>query len=157
DQADADSVRHGVHLLLETYQKLSTRGLEPETLMACMRGNTSANGLGDLRPADAARFSFVHSLAAETQGLSCHGVELPASLIDVTPDRAAALLVEELLHCPPSQRTLVAYRNSGRYVRKYMPIALEWDQEAISTQVRNLVITGGFGGIGLAVAQYYAT
>jgi len=156
EQANARSVRRGVHSLLELYQKLSARGLEPEILIVGMRGNTVADGLGDLRPADAARFGFVHSLAAEARGLACQGIELPAAWIDDDSDRVAALLVDELLHQPASQRTLVAYRNRGRYVRKYLPVALERDRQAVSTQVHDLVITGGFGGLGLAIAEYYA-
>lgn len=153
---DAASVREGVRNLLELHQKLAARGCEPEMLIVGMRGDAAADGLADLRPADAARFGFIHSVAAEARDMACQGIELPAAWIDGAPERVAALLVEELLHQPASKRTLLAHRNRGRYVRSYLPLALERDRPDLSAPVRDLVITGGFGGIALAIAEHYA-
>ncbi|MDA5558620.1 type I polyketide synthase [Shimia sp. MMG029] len=88
------------------------------------------------------------------------GRELPgvsASLLDVeTPNRKArstltSRLLEEVL--APPQAQIAAWRGEKRFERGYRKVALDGEEMPVWQQGGTYLITGGFGGIGLTLAE----
>ncbi len=88
------------------------------------------------------------------------GRELPgitASLLDVErPGKKSRVglytrLLEEVLAAPAAE--IAAWRGDKRFVRSYRPCAITQDDLPVFKQGGTYLITGGFGGIGLTLAE----
>jgi acyl transferase domain-containing protein/thioesterase domain-containing protein len=95
----------------------------------------------------------------ELPGWSCTSLDLQSSDLFLSAKRGRKALsngivsqVLETLLAEPGNET-AAIRGARRMVQGYKPIALEDTESPVWTQGGTYLITGGFGGIGLAVAQ----
>jgi acyl transferase domain-containing protein/acyl carrier protein len=89
--------------------------------------------------------------------LACRSIDLGLTgAASRTLDQTSALALQELLSAPKDQ--IVAYRGGRRWVRGFEPVPLEQSQagQALLRPDGVYLITGGLGGIGLAMARAVA-
>ncbi len=85
----------------------------------------------------------------ELPGISCATLDLELSR--KTPEALIAQVLEELLSSPAN--TTAALRGARRYERGVKPVALPLADGFALTERAPVLITGGFGGIGLTLAE----
>ncbi|MBY0376012.1 MAG: KR domain-containing protein, partial [Bryobacteraceae bacterium] len=93
----------------------------------------------------------------ENSGLRCRNVDIKLSVNgDLIPQELMEMLVEEL--SGPPDEPVVAFRGEYRWVQTFEPIRLEPNTTTLTPLRMHGVylITGGFGGLGLALAEYLA-
>ncbi|MDO6485510.1 type I polyketide synthase [Shimia thalassica] len=95
-------------------------------------------------PEKATVLGAVQVIPREMPGLTC-------GLIDLDPSETNADTVLEDLLAPP-RNAIVAYRSGKRFERGYRQQPLS-SEEAVLKKGATYLITGGFGGIGLTVAE----
>jgi acyl transferase domain-containing protein/acyl carrier protein len=139
-------------------QTIGPRDSRPVTLALVSNGLHEVVGGETLQPEKAAALGPVGVIDREYPQIRCRSIDL-----DVAPgesgdrsERAAAALLAELLSTGPED--VVAYRGGHRWVRSFEPIRLE-THEGPPARLRQrgvYLITGGLGGIGLALAGVLA-
>jgi amino acid adenylation domain-containing protein len=85
----------------------------------------------------------------------CVDIRLTSSPLEMAERLVPALVAEQLQE---NREPVVAYRRGFRWIQEYEPVRIEEPEEP-ARQVRpggNYLITGGIGGIGLALAEYLA-
>ena len=143
---------NGFYSVLSLAQAL---GEEPNVewrLQIVTCGVLAVTGEEALRPARAALIGSCRVIPQELPHVSC-------SLIDVASNdgRAASRQIEQLLDelvAAPADH-IVAHRGSTRWVQTFDPICV--DPEGAPGRLRDrgvYLITGGTGGMGLAIAEY---
>ena len=108
-------------------------------------------GETDLHPEKALLLGPVKVIPQEVPGLACKSVDVELS--------AGEELVEDLLAEAAAEDQVVAWRGGERWVRAFGPARLERDAGPV-TRVREggaYLITGGLGGVGLALAEELAS
>jgi acyl transferase domain-containing protein/acyl carrier protein len=88
---------------------------------------------------------------------TCRNIDLSINDISAAHDAVISQVMAEL--CNESSDSIVALRNQRRWVQTFEPIALETRQEKSFPQLREkgvYLITGGLGGIGMAMAEHLA-
>ncbi|MER7455824.1 SDR family NAD(P)-dependent oxidoreductase [Micromonospora sp. NPDC126480] len=147
--ADRDAVDDELDLtvfalldLVRTAAREPVDGRLPE-LIVLTSGAVDVSGGEPLIPCRAALVAAARTYAMETAGAGCR-------VIDTGPVRAEDMLVAELLSGAPDR--LVALRGS----RRWTPVQRPWpgtDDEPAIRRGGVYLITGGLGGLGLAVAK----
>ncbi|MEC5144147.1 SDR family NAD(P)-dependent oxidoreductase [Chitinophaga sp. 212800010-3] len=107
-----------------------------------------------LLPVHAGLHSLAGVINSEYQNISCSVID-----IDLLPkEESAALLFDELLILPEEKPTVctTGIRNGFRWLPFREPIVWGRTNATESELPTHVLITGGLGGIGLAVAEYFA-
>lgn len=160
-------MEHGFHSLLFLAQAIEAEGL-PRPLHITIVTSGAARLAGDDAlpyPGKATVMGPAMVIPRELVGVSCAVLDMehtaqPArrmGLRSTRTDTAAATsegvdrLLEELLATPAN--TVAAWRGHRRYERAFRPVPLPAPEAATLRQGGVWLITGGFGGIGLTVAE----
>jgi acyl transferase domain-containing protein/acyl carrier protein len=115
----------------------------------------AVTGAECLSPWSAAILGPVRVIPAEFAGMKCSNVDL-ATEADGVPDAGSiAGFVEEMLAA--TGESVVAYRHGRRWTRSIEPVRWERPGSAAPLRSRGVYwITGGLGGMGLALAEHLA-
>lgn len=158
---DHDRLEHaqnaGFHSLLALAQALSERpGHPPLAVDVLSRGIFSVTGEERLQPENATLLGPCTVVPQEVAGITCRVLDLSSSGL---PTPSVALLDALLagVGAAPSQR-LLAWRGSHWWEKIYDAVGLEATAPEDS-RLRDegvYLITGGMGGIGLALAEHLA-
>jgi amino acid adenylation domain-containing protein len=121
----------------------------PVELVLVSSGARDVTGTENLDPVQAAALGAVRVIPLEYQAVRCRSIDLGAQASD---GATASVLVAEILG---GSEVEVALRGRRRWVPSYERVAL--DPPATSLRDGGVyVVTGGLGGIGLAVAESIA-
>jgi acyl transferase domain-containing protein/acyl carrier protein len=133
-------------------QTIGARGSHPVALTVVSNGLHEVVGGETLRPEKATALGPVGVIDREYPQMPCRSIDLEVGADDDASERTADMLLAELLATAPE--TVVAYRGGHRWVRSFEPIRLEaHDGPPARLRQRGVyLITGGLGGIGLALA-----
>ena len=134
------NMERGFHGLVFLAQALASEGAAPAHLAIFTTGAANLRGEGLANPEKATILGPARVIPREMPGFT-------VSVTDV--DRASALVLEELL-APPANTT-AAIRGPRRYAQSLRAVPLPADADLPQGAV--WVITGGFGGIGLSLAE----
>ena len=146
----------GFYSLLFLAQALGRHaGAEPLRLSVITGAAQEVTGEERLRPERATALGPIQIIPHEYPGIRCRG-------IDVLPPDAGALgrlgaaLLAEI--SSDASDPIVAYRGSHRWVQSYEPLRLEPPAQPAPALREGGVylITGGLGGVGLALARHLA-
>ncbi|MCY1081084.1 type I polyketide synthase [Archangium lansingense] len=151
-----DVLSRSFHSLLLLAQALGSQGLErPVHLMTVTNGMQEVTG-GDLVwPEQATVLGPVRVIPREYPSLRCRSVDVslpPADSLHF--DRLAELLAAEAASA--SEEPVVAYRHNRRWVQSFEPLHIAEGTPPLRERGVYL-ITGGFGGMGLSLAEALAT
>ncbi|HVG11012.1 MAG TPA: amino acid adenylation domain-containing protein [Thermoanaerobaculia bacterium] len=143
----------GFHSLLALAKALADRGVtRPLRIEVVTTGVQSVTGNERIEPEKALVLGPVRVMPQEIENVFCRAIDIELS----TPiDRLAADLVSVLADPPPPSDFAVAWRGARRWVQGFEPVKLP----AGSRSVRPggvYLITGGLGGVGLALAEHLA-
>jgi amino acid adenylation domain-containing protein len=139
--------------LLALAKALADRGVpKPLRIEVVTTGVQSVTGAERIEPEKALVLGPVRVMPQEIENVSCRATDIELS----TPvDRLAADLVSALADPPPASDFAVAWRGTRRWVQGFEPVKLP----GASSVVRPggvYLITGGLGGVGLALAEHLA-
>jgi len=124
-------------------------------LMVVASGSEDVTGQESLCPEMATLFPLCKVIRQECPQVDCR-------FVDVAPSGAAiglSLLARQLVDEARSQSacdTAVAYRGPNRWVKAFEPMLLDGDAVPRLRRGGVYLITGGLGGVGLALAQHLA-
>ena len=143
--------------LLSLAQALARRPPRPVRLLVVTRGLHPVNG-GAVVPDKATVLGPIRVIPQELPHIRCVGIDLPvasadAGVLDVDP--VTAVLAEAAGLSPD---VLVAYRNGRRWIQTIEPLDVSAvaSPATILRQRGTYLVTGGFGGIGLVLAEHLA-
>jgi acyl transferase domain-containing protein/acyl carrier protein len=147
--------------LLFLAQSLGKRNITEEIrIFALSNSLQEVNGEEQVNPAKAALLGPVQIIPLEYPQLRCRSIDivLPSSEADVPQKLVGGLLAEIRAE---SSDTVVAYRGPHRWVQSFEPLRLDEPKEPQEGTPRLkqdgvYLITGGLGGIGLALAKHLA-
>jgi polyketide synthase PksJ len=136
--------------LLALAQALATT-VRSAQLIVITAGGYSVTGHEELRPESATAFGPCRVIPQEFPGTSCRQIDIDPAALDV--DR----LVDEL--ASTQDDPVVALRGIDRLTPAFEPVSIDAPAEGLPDRLREggvYLITGGLGGIGLALAGYLA-
>ncbi|MGV9883866.1 SDR family NAD(P)-dependent oxidoreductase [Streptomyces sp. NPDC003006] len=144
-----DHLRRGVDSLFHLVGALAARDAVPEQLTVIAPG--AARVTGDepaTAPVHATLFGLAKVVAQENQGTR-------VLCVDTDDETETATLLAELLG--PCSPTAVAFRRGRRHVTELAPVHLQERSGRGGDRPEGVyLITGGLGGLGLAVARHLA-
>jgi len=106
-----------------------------------------------LHPEKALLLGLVRVIPQEVEGLSCQSIDVV--LDPVAEDDLVEDLLAELTGPPPAE-PVVAYRGGARFVRGFETVRLPAEGSPVPAIDGTVLITGGLGGVGLALAEVLA-
>ncbi|HEX6862096.1 MAG TPA: SDR family NAD(P)-dependent oxidoreductase, partial [Thermoanaerobaculia bacterium] len=145
-----DEGEDGFHSLLALARALADRGVtHPVRIEVVTTGVQSVTGTERIEPEKALVLGPVRVMPQEIENVSCRAIDVELS----TPvDRLAA----DLLFSDPSPAD-VAWRGNRRWVQGFEPAKLPASNLASRLRPGGVyLITGGLGGVGLALAEHLA-
>ena len=99
----------------------------------------------------------IQVIPKELPGVTCAAIdiELPTGAKQRSRDEAMEELTNRLLEdlAAPPENMIAAFRGAKRLRREYLSVELTPVEEAVIKQGETVLITGGAGGIGLAIAE----
>lgn len=119
-------------------------------LLTATTGAMNVLGNEEMAPARAMLASLCQCISAEQPTLCCRYVDLQTD----DADRGAAQLLAELRL--PTSSEVAAWRGRRRWVRSHDPVRVEPAESPVSRERGVYLITGGLGGLGLALARHLA-
>jgi acyl transferase domain-containing protein/acyl carrier protein len=131
---------------------------EPIDIVAASSGVYSVTGEEQIIPARAPLAAACRAIPQEYPNIMCRNVDVEAPVGGGSnSEGAAAQLIAELLE--DKGHPTVAYRKGQRWVQTFEPLPLEESEDTIFPLRPSGVylITGGLGGIGLALAEFLAS
>ncbi len=148
DEDSASDARRGFFHLALLARALAEAGvLSPVRLTVVTSGVHSVTGQEALRPERALVLGVCRTLALEQPNLTCRMIDLDAS-----PVRAAQLVAELL---SSATEPVVAWRGGRRWAEAFTPVPLPHagGAQTVLPQGSTCLVTGGLGGMGLALAR----
>ncbi|HEX5716533.1 MAG TPA: SDR family NAD(P)-dependent oxidoreductase, partial [Thermoanaerobaculia bacterium] len=143
----------GFHSLLALAGALADRGVpKPMRIEVVTTGVQSVTGGERIEPEKALVLGPVRVIPQEMENVSCRAIDIEDS---TRVDALAADLVSALADPPPASDFAVAWRGARRWVQGFEAVKLP----AAGSLVRPggvYLITGGLGGVGLALAEHLA-
>ncbi|MGH9333351.1 MAG: type I polyketide synthase, partial [Vicinamibacteria bacterium] len=109
------------------------------------------SGEGGLDAGKTTVLGAIRTLPREFPGVSCQGIDVLPSPDGVWDETLIDRLLAEAI--APSTGPIVAYRGVDRWVESFEPVALPSPAGPIVPEGAAVLVTGGFGGIGLALAR----
>ncbi|WP_336692614.1 type I polyketide synthase [Delftia acidovorans] len=164
DTAAPASLERGFHSVLALAQALEARAhgdgapRERRLLLVAAGGSEDVTGLEALNPEMAAVFPLCKAIGQECPSIDCRFVDVVQAGSPAMQARLARQLLDEA-RAPHGLRmadTAIALRGPHRWRKTYEP--LRWrDAEAPRLRRQGVyLITGGLGGVGLALARHLA-
>lgn len=145
----------GFYSLLYFSQALGTAGISsPLALTVVTSGVSDVTGEEAIVPQRALVLGPTRVMGLEYPTMTTRHVDVQAGL---SPDAVAAQVLAEAATKAPENE--VSYRSGRRWVQTFEPVRLESAVGASTSRLRDggtYLITGGFGGIGLVLAEYLA-
>ncbi|HUF61819.1 MAG TPA: amino acid adenylation domain-containing protein [Verrucomicrobiales bacterium] len=133
-------------------------GEPPVRITAVTDRGYSVAGDEEIQPEAAQVLGLCRVASLELSNVDCRNVDLSKSdWTGAVSDEAFRLLTEEML--TQDWKPVVAHRRARRWIEAFVPIRLppiSQDPPARLRQGGTYLITGGLGGIGLAIADYLA-
>ncbi|TDV56123.1 type I polyketide synthase [Actinophytocola oryzae] len=156
-ELDLDVVDTGVavgpHSIIALAQAASDVGVEGYTIDIVTSGFSPVTGAERIRPEVATILGPVRLVPVEYSGVSCRLIDLdPAELAN--PARVVPSVVAEI--GDPEVMSLVALRAGRRWLLDYESVPVADDGTSLLRDKGVYLITGGLGGIGLAMAEQLA-
>ncbi|MCB0197360.1 MAG: SDR family NAD(P)-dependent oxidoreductase, partial [Anaerolineae bacterium] len=148
----------GFYSLLYLAQALDDSGLtDALDLTVISNQMQDVTGAEQLCPAKATMLGPIKVIPQEYRNLSCRSVDIEVEMLGAAGEQT---LLDHLLVELSGGKTeaVVAYRGKHRWVQTFEPIRLEGsDHPPSHLKVGGVyLITGGLGGVGLALAEYLA-
>jgi acyl transferase domain-containing protein/acyl carrier protein len=146
----------GLFALLYLTQALEERDAEKVRILVIASGMLKVTGEEPLIPENATLTGPCRIIEQEYAQIGCRGIDvvLPPAGSAQEKDLAGKIILEI---AQDSADSLVAYRGGQRWVQNFEPLQLEAVRE--QTKLRRggvYLVTGGLGGIGLAIAKHLA-
>ncbi len=139
--------------LLELAQSLARLGLKtPLDLRVVTTGVQRITGAESLEPRRATVLGPCLVIPLEHPQISCRAIDL--DLAGAEPEQVAERLLAECLDAGADR--VAAYRGGRRWLRAYDPLPLAAAAPSRLAEGGTYLITGGLGGVGLAVAERLA-
>jgi acyl transferase domain-containing protein/thioesterase domain-containing protein/acyl carrier protein len=139
--------------LLFLAQALGAQDVASAQIVCVSNGLHSVAGEVVIEPARAALLGPIRVIPKELPSIACRHLDLDRDIGDLS--RAANAVISECT--TPSRVTCVAYRGGDRWVEGFESLALRMHSSATRLKERGVyLITGGLGGIGLALAEHLA-
>jgi len=130
----------------------------PLQLFVITRNLHNVTGEEQLQPEQATVLGPCKVIAQEHPQIACHSIDLGSPTTPAGQQQLIGQLISELTHClgnePDAQR--VAYRGPHRWVQTFQPLRLPASEPMVLRQRGVYLITGGLGGMGLALAEHLA-
>jgi acyl transferase domain-containing protein/acyl carrier protein len=147
----------GFYSLLYLARALSNHLFDTNLHMLVFSTHTQAvTGQETLQPEKATLLGASKVISQEPLNITCRCVDIET---DGSDEQSADLVAQYLVEClHPQADQIVAYRAGQRWVQKYeaVPLAPASPETARLRHEGVYLITGGLGGIGLALAAYLA-
>ncbi|MFB9905610.1 type I polyketide synthase [Allokutzneria oryzae] len=146
---DEDSLEHGLHSLLALGRTLARRRISvPIALSIIATGLHEVTGTDPVVPAKATVLGPHHMVNKEIPNVT-------SRVIDLAPPHDARSQAQRLLAELTAEGDQVALRGHRRWVREFRPLpsAPQQSTPALLRERGTYLITGGLGGIGLALAE----
>jgi NAD(P)-dependent dehydrogenase (short-subunit alcohol dehydrogenase family)/acyl carrier protein len=152
--SSAQSQELGFYSLLYLAQAIGNQGITDPLQIAVVSSNIqNVTGTEVLHPEKATLLGPVKVIPQEYSQLTCRCIDvvMPESGAE---DKLIGQLIAEIT--AKSSDAVVAYRGSYRWLPTFEPVRLEATAQTRLRQGGVYLITGGTGGIGLAIAEYLA-
>ncbi|BFV59627.1 hypothetical protein KCMC57_up47310 [Kitasatospora sp. CMC57] len=142
-----DRLTHGVHSLFHLARSLSERGLSPNRLSVIAPSVARVTGAEpETAPVHSTLFGLAKVIGQEYESTEVF-------CLDIAEDTGADAVCAELLGTRTP--TTVALRDGLRYVAELAPVDLREQPRALPIRQGGVyLVTGGLGGLGLAVARH---
>ncbi|HKV40781.1 MAG TPA: type I polyketide synthase, partial [Blastocatellia bacterium] len=147
----------GFYSLLFIAQALGSKGIKEEVQIDVISDYLQdVTGQDDLQPEKTTILGPCRIIPQEYPNITCRAIDVVLSGSDAGRTELAAWLINELSPKPSSET--IAYRGNYRWVRTLEPAGIEAGAggKLMLRQKGVYLVTGGMGGIGLALAQYLA-
>ncbi|UHA74004.1 type I polyketide synthase [Paenibacillus sp. 481] len=162
DVSAADkTLERGYYSLIALAQAIGTCGIDADIQLSIVTCNMQeVTGAERLHPEQAAVLGACLVIPQEYANVRCRSIDVASFYEEDEVERQA--LAERLYAevIASSDDMIVAYRGTYRWIQKYVSIpAPATTASDVDTGLRNqgvYLITGGLGGIGLAIAEYLA-
>lgn len=154
---DAQILDRGLHSLVALAQALAAvdaPGQGPLALTVVTSQTEDVSGADALRPAKAALHGPCKVIPQEYPGLSCRLVDMGVARDPRAWDALVSQLAAEM-HAQDAFDVL-AYRGASRWARAFAPLRLASRSMSRLRRHGVYLITGGFGGMGMALARHLA-
>ncbi|MET7622798.1 SDR family NAD(P)-dependent oxidoreductase, partial [Streptomyces sp. NPDC005408] len=150
------SLQHGFESLIRLAQALVRHpDSEPRRIWVLSNGLHNVTGAELLSPLKATLLGPCRVLPRELPGTTCRSVDLDC-LTAPTQDQLVRLMAELAAEPEPGTET-VAHRGGHRWSQHYLPQPLpRRDQSPVVRRDGIYLVTGGTGGLGLALAEHLA-
>ncbi|MBV9790075.1 MAG: SDR family oxidoreductase [Chloroflexi bacterium] len=150
----ANLLDHGFYSLFTLAQALGDQGIDRCQISVISNDMQEVTGVEQIVPAKAAVIGPCKVIPQEYRGISCRSID-----VQLPPSGPSAQLIDQLLDelSRPVTDDLVALRGAHRWVQTLEPVPLQ--SPTRNTRLREngvYLITGGLGGIGLAMAEHLA-
>ena len=156
DSTDSRSLDQTLDLnfysLLVLAQALGDQDFGPVEIACISNGLQSVSREAVIEPARATLFGPIKVIPKEFPGTLCRSVDLDWNIQDF--GRAASDIIAEL--SLPVTDSCVSYRRSARWVESFEATTLRQQPNSRLKEKGVYLITGGMGGIGLALATHLA-
>ncbi len=137
-------------------QALGDAGQEQHTLSVISTQVHDVLGHESLCPTKASLLGACKVISQEYTHLTCRAIDLDMhELANGYSDTWKGQLLREIV-LPATNETIIALRSGRRWLPSYEPLRLPASSHSPLHQHGVYLITGGLGGIGLAVAEYLA-
>ena len=127
---------------------------EPVSILVATDGLARVTGDEALHSAKATLLGPVRVIPQEESGFVCRCVDVLPPASKSAAETLAQRLVSETDQTSPESR--VAYRGTYRWVQEFTPVRAGDVEDSGLRQHGVYLVTGGLGGIGLALAEYLA-
>ena len=151
-----DALERGFHALLALARALGKRGGDdPLDLLVVTSGAQEVTGEEELEPERAAALGPAKVIPRELPHVSCRTMDI--SMVSVRAPRRAGALLDGLIAETIGGDFVVAWRGAHRWVQLWEQVRMEKDAGRPRIAEGGVyLLTGGLGGIGLAVAEHLA-
>jgi acyl transferase domain-containing protein/acyl-CoA synthetase (AMP-forming)/AMP-acid ligase II/acyl carrier protein len=153
----SDSMEQGLFSLMYLAQALGKRDLNSCKITVISSDLHEITGNELIQPEKATIVGGCRVIPLEYPQITCQNVDISLEDLDVRQDTLLTHLIAELLR--ETSEPVVALRSRQRWVESFEPITLPSMQHTNSAPLREggvYLITGGLGGIGMAMAEHLA-
>lgn len=145
------ALQNGFYSLLNFIKAMSNANINSPLDISIVSNQMQAVLESDkVLPEKASILGAVKTIGKEFNNINCRSIDIELSSID---ENISKLLGPELIS--PVEEQVIAYRSGQAWIQTYKP--LQWRASASVNRFRQYgvyLITGGLGGIGLALAEY---